>query len=73
VCVGPVDCLWDWSVPLLIDDRVDLVFSIKTISCNMVYKFKTLVIYIYILNDMCENLFLAIHTMSNQFLFKNQV
>jgi hypothetical protein len=39
----------------------------------MVYKFKTLVIYIYILNDMCENLFLGIHTMSNQFLFKNQV
>jgi hypothetical protein len=28
----PVDCLWDWCVPLLLDERVDLVFCVKTIS-----------------------------------------
>jgi hypothetical protein len=27
----PVDCLWGWFIPLLLDERVDIVFSVKTI------------------------------------------
>jgi hypothetical protein len=27
-----VDCLWGWLVPLLLNERVDIVFCVKTIS-----------------------------------------
>jgi hypothetical protein len=32
LCCPPVDCLWDGCVPLLLDERVDIVFYVKTIS-----------------------------------------
>jgi hypothetical protein len=49
----PVDCLWGWIVPLLLDDRVNIVFRVKTISRVIkVYIIKTLGFCIHIL-DVC--------------------
>jgi hypothetical protein len=49
-------------------DKVDLVFSIKTIFCviKLIY-IRHLIFCIYILDDMCENLFLGTHTMIIRF------
>jgi hypothetical protein len=45
-----VDCLWGWIVPLLFDERVDIVFLVKTISLVIrVYIIKTLGFCIYML------------------------
>jgi hypothetical protein len=30
IAMPPVDCLWDWCVPLLLDEIVHIVFCVKT-------------------------------------------
>jgi hypothetical protein len=45
----PVYCLWDWCVPLQLDESRFSLLCKDNISCNKVYIFKTLVFCIYIL------------------------
>jgi hypothetical protein len=46
----PVDCSWGWIVPLLLDERVDIVFRVKTIfRVIKVYIITTLGFCIHIL------------------------
>jgi hypothetical protein len=46
----PVHCLWGWIVPLLLIERVNIVFRVKTILLVIkVYIIKTLGLCIHIL------------------------
>jgi hypothetical protein len=37
LALPPVYCLWDGCVPLLLDERVDIVFCVKTISLVIIF------------------------------------
>jgi hypothetical protein len=32
-----INYLWDWCVPLLLDERVEIVFCVKTIFCVIMF------------------------------------
>jgi hypothetical protein len=36
-CVTPGRLPVDWCVPLLLDERVDIVFCVKIISCVIIF------------------------------------